>query len=60
MRKKLTNIDKLWHLNVEEPEEQRQILINVAGNCYVDFYHKKERRFYDRLRPHKRLTSGCI
>lgn len=52
MKKKLISPDKLWHLNTEEPEEQRQVLVCISEYCYVDFYHKEEGRFYDRSRPH--------
>ena len=35
-----------WCSNKEEPEEDRQVLVCIAGFYYVDFYHKKDKRFY--------------
>ena len=36
----------IWHDKGEEPDEDRQVLINLSGYCYVDFYHKEDKRFY--------------
>lgn len=36
----------VWHDKNEEPKEDRQVLINLSDFCYVDFYHKKDKRFY--------------
>lgn len=36
----------VWHDKNEEPDEDRQVLINLSDFCYVDFFHKKDRRFY--------------
>ena len=39
-------VDSVWHDKDEEPCEDRQVLICLLGNCYVDFYHKEDKRFY--------------
>ncbi len=36
----------VWHLKNEEPLEDKQVIICISGFFYVDFYHKKDKRFY--------------
>ena len=36
----------VWHDKDEEPDEDRQVLANLFGFCYVDFYHKEDKCFY--------------
>lgn len=36
----------VWHSKNEEPLEDKQVLIDINGFCFVDFYHKKDKRFY--------------
>lgn len=41
----------IWHNKDEEPCEDRQVLICLSGNYYVDFYHKEDKRFYMFYKP---------
>ena len=41
----------IWHDKNEEPCEDRQVLICLSGNYYVDFYHKEDKRFYMFCKP---------
>lgn len=41
----------VWHDASEEPLEDKQVMICLDGFCFVDFYHKKDRRFYMFCKP---------
>ena len=41
----------VWHSKNEEPLEDKQVLIDINGFCFVDFYHKKDKRFYMFMHP---------
>ena len=47
----------MWHDVSEEPCEDRQVLVCLSGNYYVDFYHKKDKRFYMCFNPHHYLCK---
>ena len=50
-------VSGVWHKKDEEPCEDRQVLVCLSGNYYVDFYHKKDKRFYMCLNPHHYLCE---